>query len=596
MEQNFSKSKDKICDSLKKAKTAEDFLSAQFLSSDLFYNKEDNEINAILAEQDNFYILAIENVFDNPNFVDAVGKVLEQYKSFQKNYDYKKEGEFFDNFDKVEIRNKKLIFAAFTTSLIFFVNVFQNLSQESVIYTAERLKGCLKRFKNNFNPQYSLSEIFTVISGVFNNKFYSRPTIPFNVKNLEYCFKKQKISNYLISIVIKISFKNARLNNLFKTIEKSRLEGKFGLYSIHRLSNLINSELENEKKSINELLLMLDNSKNLIFFVESFKKDRNEENAFNLIGLTLSKFEYSKTVENGLLSTIGSTEELTEKIKKYSIKNFKAFSGDITEDNYEWSNKVFINCSKLLGALRSLSAAVDKKWQIDASTKEFADWVCSIHKILNKYDIEDDWDKISKYLNQETNRVEWKSNFFTPTQVKKDDLQYHDIAKKCFLKIIKTILGMINTDGGVIIVGIVEKPEEIMDTDIRNSLLQKNKKFLFNVSEELFNKKLDLDGIKRKIQDSLKTETLMSVDKFNDLWSIKQINIKSEDGTREFSIYKIEVTKSDKSIFSVKLEKESKDSEKINIYKSENIWVSLLKRADSRTIYVDPRKELDLFD
>jgi len=154
---------------------------------------------------------------------------------------------------------------------------------------------------------------------------------------------------------------------------------------------------------------------------------------------------------------------------------------------------------------------------------------------------------------------------------------------------------MINSDGGVIIIGIVEKPEEIIDKEIRDSLLNKNGKLFFNVSNELLQNKLDLDGIKRKIQDFLKKETLTSVDTFNNLWNIQQINIKSEDGSKEIYIYKIEVTKSSKPIFSVKLDKEIDEKDKVNIYKSENVWISLLKRADARTIYVDPRR-LDILN
>lgn len=400
----------------------------------------------------------------------------------------------------------------------------------------------------------------------------------------------QKISSYLIGLIIKLSFKNARLNNLFKGIERDKISGKFSNFNIYRLSYLIKKEIENESKTLKELTPMLNHSKFLTIFIESFKNDKNEENVFNLIGLTLKEFKSKENFEDDLMRTIDTSKELIEEIKSYSTKNFKAFSGEITEDNYEWSNKIYINCCKLLGAIGGLSKAVDKKWVIDASIKEFVEWTSSIHKILNKYDIEDDWDKISKHLDQETNKVEWKTSFLTPTQTNKNSPEYNEIGRKCFYGIIKTILGMINSDGGVIIIGIVEKPEEIIEKEIRDSLLNKNGKLFFNISNELLQNKLDLDGIKRKIQDYLKKETLTSVDTFNNLWNIQQINIKSEDGSKEIYIYKIEVTKSNKPIFSVKLEKELDEKDKVNIYKSENVWISLLKRADARTIYVDPRR------
>ncbi len=592
MEQNFPKNKNEICDFLKTAKTAEEFFIVQILSSNLFQNKSQNDINIMLDERDNFYIIAMENVFNNSNFLEAIGKVLEQYKAFQKNFVHGSSDDFFGTFDEVEIKNKKLIFAALVTSVVFIADVFQNLSHESLIYTSERLQMCIKKIRKNFNYQYSSSEIFTVISGVFNKKFYSRLTIKLEIVNKEHCFEKQKISSYLINLVIKLSFKNARLNSLFKAIERDKLNDKFNSFSIFRLSNLIKKQVEDENRSMKELVPMLDGLTSLSIFIEPFKSDKNEENVFNLIGLTLKEFKSKETFEHDLMLTIENASDLIDEIKKYSIKNFKAFSGTITEDSYEWSNKIFINCCKLLGAIGSLSMAVDKKWKIDASVKEFVDWTSSIHKILNKYDIEDDWDKISKYLEQETNKIEWKSSFFTPTQPEKNELDYNETGKKIFYGIIKTILGMINSDGGVLVIGIVEKPEEITDKDVRDSLLDKNGKFFFDVSNELFKSKLDLDGIKRKIQDLLKVETLISVDNFNNLWDIQQISIKSGDGTKEVVIYKIEIIRSDKPIFSVKLERELKDNNRVDIHKSEKVWVSLLKRADARTIYVDPRRHL----
>ena len=597
MENNLPKNISEICLFLKKAETAEDFLVVQFISSNIFCNKNVNEIDKILMEQGNFYISAIENVFDNQNFINAVIKILEQYKAFKKNYKEEVGQKFFEEFDKIEIKNKKLVFAALTSSIILLMAVFENLSKENILYTSNKLKECLGQFKEKLNPQYSSSEIYTIISGVFNRKFYSRLAIRVEMENSKHCFLKQNTSSYMINLIFKLSFKSAILNNSFKSLEKGRLLKKVGLYNVYRLSNLINNELKYETNTIKELVQMLNNSKNIMPFINYFKSDKNEENAFNIIAITLQKFETSKTIENDLIETVNNAEKLMKEIKEYSIKNFKAFSGDIKEYNNEWSNKIFINCSKLLGAIGSLSTARDKAWQIDASVKEFADWICSIHKILNKYDIEDDWDKISKYLNQETNKVEWKSNFFTPTQIKKDDIKYNEISHKCFLKIVRTILGMINTDGGVIIIGIVENPEDIIEKDIKDSLLYKNKKYFFNVSEELLIKNLDLDGVKRKIQDVLKKETLTSVDTFNNLWNIEQIFIKSEDGTKEFSVFKIEISKANKLIYSVLSKEEIKDNEKTDLYKTENvenIWISLLKRADGRTIYVDPREKLDL--
>ncbi len=225
--------------------------------------------------------------------------------------------------------------------------------------------------------------------------------------------------------------------------------------------------------------------------------------------------------------------------------------------------------------------------------KEFFNWMEQVHKILNKHDIEDDWDKISKYLYQETNTIEWKTNFFTPTQMLKSDADYDNIKRKIFKGIVKTIIGMMNTDGGVLIVGIVENPEEIVDPGIREMLVKRNDKFFYNVTSELDVNNFDIDGIKRKIQQELKRETLQSEDYFNNLWSIEPVCLKSQDGLSEIMIFKIEIKKSPLKIFSVQLQPQEVDSKTISLAKTDNFWISLLRRADASTIYTDARKYLN---
>jgi len=576
-----------ICESLKSVSTIEDFVLIQGLICNIFSKKTPEEINLILANKDNFYITAFENVFNNPAFIEAVSKVLEQYKNFQKNYESNSGKTFVDSFNEIEIRNKKLIFVSLITSLMFLSNVLPNLSQRNILYAATRLRISIGRLKDNFNEKSSSPEIFHVISGVFNKKFYPKIKFPFKIFDLNHLFQRQKISSYLILLAMMRSFRGGCLNSLFESIERSKASGKFSTWTINRLSSFIKETAEEEDWSKKTLSPLIGNDV-LEKFVDSFRNDSNEENAFNLIEITLREFKSPKTIKEDIIKTIDTASDIAKDLKNYSAKKFKAFSGNITEDNNEWSNKIFINCCKLLGAVGALSSAMDAAWQIDAYIREFADWTSSIHKILNKYDIEDDWGRVSKYLNQETNKVEWKGTFFTPINIDKNDPQYNKISASIFHGIIKTLLGMLNSDGGVILVGVVEKPEDIINKEIKEKLIEKNNKFFLDIAEELSSNKIDLDGIKRKIQDSLKNETLISIDNFNNLWEIQAINIKSRENNKSISIYLIEVLRSEKVMFSVKSEAESDNSD-IKTIKSEIIWVSLLKRADARTIRVDPR-------
>lgn len=592
MVEKYPQNRNEICEFLKTAKTVEDFIVAQILISNIFCNADPAEIKKILYERDNFYTVTFENIFGNQNFIEALGKVLEQFKVLKEKYKLSITDELYVAFGETEIKNKKIILSALTASTSVLVNMLPYLSDKNLDYTARRLRSSVEKLKGIFDNKYSSSEIFNIFYSVFNRRVYPKITFPLEIKNINHYFKQQKASQVFINLVARLSFKNTRLNNLFKVIEKNKLEGKFSLLSILNINNFVRTETYREKNFVDQLGNFFSDPTQLNIFIEKFKNDQNEENVFNLIEITTREFKSKKTIEEDLIRTINNGNKIREEMEAYGVNNFEAFSGEICEGNIEWSNKVLINCYKLFGVISGLPKAVDKSWIMDVCVKEFANWTSSVHKILNKYDIDDDWEKISKYLVEESNRVEWKSTFFTPTKTGKDDPIYQAVSRKTFSGIVKTILGMMNTDGGVIIIGLVEKPEEIVVEYIKNSVFLKNGKCFLDISKELASSKMDLDGIKRKIQDSLRNETLTSTDSFNGLWGIQPVNIKSEDGNGEISIYKIEVNKSTNPIFSIKPDKNSEDVG-IDIRKSENIWVSILKRADARTIYGDPRKILD---
>ncbi len=594
MDKKYPQNEDEICDYLKMARTTNDFYIVQGLISNLFYNKTSKDVDELLLKKSNFYIHAFENIFSNSNFMEALNKVLEQFRYFKKNsgQKYGTSKEFWGTFNDLEIENKKIIFAALITSVSFLSNIFLNLKRNNAIFVAEKLQDSMNKVKNIFGAKFSPTEISQALLSVFDRRFYSKAIFPVRIENFDYLYKQQKISNYLISLTIKLSLKNNLLNSLFKKVESDRLNGKFSTLSIYRISNFIKREINIEQYYVKEIDSLFGTGSLLCDFVERFKNDKNEENALQLIKITLDEFKSKEKKEEDLMRTINKAGIIIQNLESYGAEKFKAFSGEVVGGDFEWSNKILINCSKLLGVLSIMPKVKDKSWRIDVCVREFADWVSSIHKILNKYDIDDDWDKISRYLNQETNRVEWKSTFMTPTQIKKDSAGYQTASKKTFYGIIKTLLGMINSDGGIILIGLVENYQDIVRDDMKEDILEKKGKVFFDVSKELSINDMNLDSIKRKIQDSLKKETLITVDSFNNLWSIEPVIIKAEDGSKEVVIYKIEISKSEKIIPSAKIEGGSEEDISIDYNKSENIWVSVLKRADARTIRVDPRKYL----
>jgi len=586
---------EEIYEFTKKAETLEDFVIIQAAIANFFNGKNKEELEELINSKDNFYIDFFDEILNKKNFLEALDKVLKQLKFFSKNYSsVKKPGKtFMQLFNEVDIKNKKIIFIHLITSLFFISALLSSFKKPTVDYVAKRIRATIKRIKNTLNYKYSSSEISTVFLSVFNKNFYPKIPIPFKVESLDHLFKQQKISSYLISLAIKLSFRNSLLNANFKSIEKHRLEKTFGYSLLYSLNNFIKSERAFEKNSTEQLKSLLGDIDQLKNFIKSLN-EKNEENAFNLIEMTVKRFKLVKNHENDIAEIMNNVNDDIEEIQNYGIQNFKAFCGTITEENYEWSNKIYINCCKLLGAINGLSKAIDNKWKINALTNEYVDWTFSIHKILNKSDIEDDWEKISKYLEQETNKVEWKSTFLTPTKKIENKTEHELVSKKIFYGIVKTMIGMMNTDGGVIIIGLAEKPEYITDEDIKKKLLEKRGKNFIDISKEFSIYNTDLDGIKRKLQDSLKKETLMSVDNFNNLWEIQPINIKSMDGKKEIIVYKIEIKKSEKQILSANTQTEqSEENTKIN--ETDNIWISLLKRADARTIRVDPRKYFEKY-
>lgn len=305
--------------------------------------------------------------------------------------------------------------------------------------------------------------------------------------------------------------------------------------------------------------IMFDNEKNVHRILKIFFKDLTDIQP-------LSYLEY--LIDN---STI-----IKEELVKYSTNNFEGFKGVIPEDSKEWSNKVYIKCYKTISGLESIKQAKDNQWKNTVATVELRDWIPQIHEIINRYDIEDDWEKIEKFLYQENTRVEWKSSFYISVEGDyiSDDVD-KSLSRQTLLSVTRAMLALLNTEGGTVLVGLNENPERISRKDIRKNILIKNGKAFFDVDYELFKLDRKFDELKQQIVDSLKDQTLLTAEKFNGLWSIEPIKITND--YRSITIYKINVARSPFLIFSSKNDGGS-------------VALSLLKRADGRTIQVDPRK------
>jgi len=280
--------------------------------------------------------------------------------------------------------------------------------------------------------------------------------------------------------------------------------------------------------------------------------------------------------EIAILEKIKSARQISKSLDDFAKTNLKAFSGLITDEDVEWSNKIYLISQQTLATFIVIEDAIDESWKIKVAIRELAKWLELTHQVLNKFEIEDDWDQIGDLVTQETNLVEWKSTFFTPTEVKqKPGEEGRALEREMLKKITKAMLGMMNSDGGTILVGLVENPQKIVRDDIKDQLIFKNNIAFLDVDHELEIKNRNLDEVKRMMQDYLSRDTKLSVEEFNNLWTIEPISIKVEGN--EAIIYKITIHKSDKLIFNIDGENK----------------IALLKRADGRTIAVDPRKYIN---
>ena len=260
----------------------------------------------------------------------------------------------------------------------------------------------------------------------------------------------------------------------------------------------------------------------------------------------------------------------------YAKENFQAYKGIVSEGHKEWANKVYLITYKMISVFETVNEATDVFWKIDVALFEIRNWILQLHLTINKSDVEDDWHKIERFINQETDRVEWKSSFYVSVEGPfiSNEIEKNG-AKQTLQPIVRTMLGMMNEGGGTIIVGLVENPDRIIREDIRNNLMLRNRVTLFDIQWELDRLDRTLDNVKRDIIDGLKDVTLLTADAFNGLWTIDPIVIKDE--LRGITVYKLNIAASPEPIFSAKAEGGS-------------VSISLIKRANGRTIQVDPRQ------
>lgn len=293
----------------------------------------------------------------------------------------------------------------------------------------------------------------------------------------------------------------------------------------------------------------------------------NEIILFRALQIISSSFHIGNFSEN-LLKKIAEAEHNLEILNKFAHSRLQAYSAK-KEGEYEWANKVYLNTVKLLAVYAAIHPANDIKWKISVAVRELHCWILEAHEIINRWYLSDDWMMLTPFINLdlENKEVEWKGSFYVP--LAGDSLFKKD--KRLVETIADTILAMLNSEGGTIVIGLVEKPKDV-SKNLKKYMRQRSRFTFFDLSQEFDALKISFDDVKRDLQQDIANLSGSTTGQFDDLWSIKPLNILCHDSRILLAI--IEVIKMNEPFIS------KKDSR-----------IFIKKRIQGSNVEVDPREE-----
>lgn len=549
----------------KNSSSSKDFFDCLCRFSALAEKVEERTLTKLLKTS-NAYVLLLSAVFTNQTFSEKLVSTVKQERGTKKNW------------DETNIEDKKLINVAISLAFFPVVLTISDIQDESVEFLRRHITKLLRlHLKAANDPVISFANIcFKIESITCNYKYHFTDRLPITLDQ-EFLFKRLKAARSLSGISYLALTINAVLGEQFTNAIKAMgddskrfsiskaLENIYG--AIIRIEKGIQSYYENTPPIFLPFLkdffniYIRDNERQLTFFTKEIA----------------SGFHYQKEKRfyEIILDKIEDADNIKKRISIFGKENLSAFTGELDLVKHEWSNKLFIISIECIAVLAEIGNAKDDHWKVSAAVRVLRQWVSNAHEIINFHFLEDEFASIIPFLEKEDARIEWKSSFLTPLEQEfineKAELAN---SKSIFKRIVKTIIGMLNTEGGTIIVGFVEHPDRISRSDLMEHIIEKNGKSFFNVGYELSQKGKNIDQIRLQILDNLRSITQVSEEKFNDLFSIEPILLRVPKKT--ITIIKISVQKSEKPIFNIQEDKGT-------------IWVSLTKRAEGKTIDVDVR-------
>lgn len=304
-------------------------------------------------------------------------------------------------------------------------------------------------------------------------------------------------------------------------------------------------------------------------FVDSylFANERILIEILKMISRDFHEGNFHQNILKKVDSATGDLASLNELAKSY----LQAF-GSKKDGEYEWANKIYLNTVKLLAVLSALKIAKISKWQIDVAVRELNIWLQQTHEIVNRYYLYDDWTELLPYLQKdlEDKEVEWKSSFYVPLSGN----SLHRKEKQLTESIADSIIAMLNTNGGTIIVGFIEKFNVVHD-ELKPKMQKRSRYNFFSITEELDNLRISLDDVRRDLQEYIANLSGTKIGQFDDYWLIDPIYFYCQDNL--VLNCRIAVQKLEQPLISSKASK-----------------IFIRKRTNGRNVDIDPRDEFEL--
>ncbi len=533
-----------IIDDISKCEKSKDFFRQACYVSSFFEKAKIKDIDEII--KDKLYIRIIDVCFSNPFFIkDLVDNFLDENLN--------------TNPDK-----RSLIQICMYLAYLPSVFLIEHLSLDDLFEIRAITLTKLQELISNIDNRKIEDLCFFLEETVFNAKYSNyKDKYPIRI-DADFLYKNLKLARPFSGLLfLGISLRFTLKNKLF-ILEKKE-------FDVLRVLQIIDRALHKWAINTKEYISVFEGNINFRKYIENIV-DTNEQNTYFFIAQIVDGFGLGKdTFTQLILQKIKNINSITTVIHEYALNRLSAFNLD-NENKREWSNKIYIQSTKLLSILNILNSSENENWKVKVAIRELYLWIGSIHDIVNREDLVDDWLEIIKYINQEDENIEWKSSFKTPLQSGgSNDIE--SLKKIVLSSLARTIVGMLNTDGGIIIVGFVEKPE-LVDLN-KNALYTRQGKTFFDLNYEGRNGSLDLDSMIRLINKEIGRSIGDTTEELNNLLSFNPLVLKFS--RKEILLVKIVVNKSNKLFFYPE-----KDGDVVKL--------KLVKRAKGETIFVDPRK------